>query len=592
MHRFPKLKALQITSILSIIHAFNAPILLADTDGYGLPPSPSLLVGNTIVRPESIETVARGIVARITNADLNGSTLSFKGDAIEQIIPLKAQNQTLREILNILGIQDQVSLSTSPIEVRFSLPQSRLKIQVANVQANTFDVRAGWELRDLKIDVKSLGIHVPKGAFDQAFDIQSKPITAGLKSGSAPIRFEIHFTTDLTEAGTKIHLKSVHTNLVGKSQPDFFASLGPLTVNKQPFELDIISNGNTLHADEPSLRKQFQLIEPDLIASMRTKVAGIIEENIKVAARKIEKEPPFKYDFNTTELLRDAPIAANLKQLLSNIKGDVLFSYLQYVKDTNQFSAQIATHLCLDDQCLVQFNRQSPIGVNDIKGMHTDDDVGVVLYESFIRDLVHSESFQKRIRDFYYSGGPSYGVDLSKKGVRLSFLPTSNSVAVVMNLEVDIKKTIKQGTSFGQSLQLILGDWIEQYFGTGNLVKVPLEIKFDLLGISKDNQGKPYIMINTRLPFDSSGNYLAPTTCSASECPSNLANMTRIVKGGFISALRKELSNLLPGSVNLPIGQTLQVQDFEFSPSHIRITPNHGLFISAELKDSTGRKTQ
>jgi hypothetical protein len=61
--------------------------------------------------------------------------------------------------------------------------------------------------------------------------------------------------------------------------------------------------------------------------------------------------------------------------------------------------------------------------------------------------------------------------------------------------------------------------------------------------------------------------------------------MTSVVRSGFISSLKKELGGLLPTSINIPIEKTLKVQDFQFNPKYIRITPNRGLLISAELKD-------
>jgi hypothetical protein len=574
---FSTTKALKsLALLLSFVACFPAVATQTHT---------TLLVGNTVVRPESIETVVRGIIARVVNADINGSAMSFRANGTKQIIPLQTPSETLKEILKILGIQDNISLGISAIRTQFTLPSSGLKIEITKLSTNSFEVHARWQIESLKVSTEKLTIHVPQGLFDQAFEIESSPITVGLKANSTPIRFDVRLTTDLAETGTKIHLKSFHTNLVGRSQPDFFVNLGPLTVNNQPLVLDIGSNGNLLHADEPSIRKQFQQIEPNIIAAMRTKIAKTIQDNIEIAAKKIEAEPPIKYSFNTDQLLRDSTLAPGLKRLIGGIDGELLFSYLQYVKDTNQFSAQIAAHMCFDGQCVVNLNPISLVGTRDIQAMNKNDDVGVLLYESFVKDIVHSDSFQARIQEFYKSSGASPGVDLSKKGVRLSFDPARNSISAVLNLEIDIKKTIKAGTSLGESLKLRLGDLIEYYFGSGKIVKVPLEVNFNLVGIYPDNKGQPNILVTTSLPFTAKGEYISPRSCSYSECPSNLSEMTSVVRSGFISSLKKELGGLLPTSINIPIEKTLKVQDFQFNPKYIRITPNRGLLISAELKD-------
>jgi hypothetical protein len=61
--------------------------------------------------------------------------------------------------------------------------------------------------------------------------------------------------------------------------------------------------------------------------------------------------------------------------------------------------------------------------------------------------------------------------------------------------------------------------------------------------------------------------------------------MTSFVKKSFMESVRKEFQRILQPSILIPIGRTLMVQDFEFHPKFVRITPNKGLLISADLTD-------
>ncbi len=130
-----------------------------------------------------------------------------------------------------------------------------------------------------------------------------------------------------------------------------------------------------------------------------------------------------------------------------------------------------------------------------------------------------------------------------------------------------------------------LGDLIERYFGSGKFVQIPVELDFHLIGIFPDNQGNPNILVTSSLPFDAKGNYVPPRTCPEAYCPSNVSQMTSFVKKSFMESVRKEFQRILQPSILIPIGRTLMVQDFEFHPKFVRITPNKGLLISADLTD-------
>jgi hypothetical protein len=555
-------------------------------EGPEIAPGPDFVtVGNTLIRQDSIETVIKGIVARIINADVNGSVIRFGANGMREVIPLEPKDDTFREVLELLGIKEKLSYAISPLQVRFSLPEQGLKINIKPLGADTFEVKAKWQIDSLKVSADRLSIKVPKGLFDHPFEIESKPIRVGMKEKSAPFRFELGLITMLKPEGLRIKIESFSTNILSRTRPEFFLTLGPLTVLGKPLSIDIASGSTVLHAGESEIRAELQKLEPEVVSQIRARIAGAIEENLKLATRRAEEAPPLKYTVSTDDLLRTTPTGPAVKELIGGITGDFIFSYLHFSSEANLFSTEISSKVCFDGRCLGQDDGTTPIGVPDLNVMGPKDGIGIVLQESFIRTLVHTAEFQSRIQRVYQMMGPSPGVSLSEKGVRVGFDPRRNSIVAVLNLEIDIKKTVRENTPFGERLRLGLGDLIEQYFGSGKIVKIPVEVDFNLIGIYPDNQGRPNVLVTSSLPFDAKGNYIAPRTCSLTQCPSNVEKMTSIVKKGFMASVRRELLDIIKPSILIPIGQTLQVQNFEFHPKFVRITPNRGLLISADLTD-------
>jgi hypothetical protein len=570
-------------SVLPASPAFSQEVLYEAYPG-------SRPIGNTLIRSESIEAVVRGMIARSLNADLSGGKLEFETPAYEQKIELPDPKPGLREILDVLGIRDTLDLAVSPLQTRMVLPESSLKISVVKKTTNSFEISAAWQVSELKVTAKTVSIKVPAGAFDRAFRIDSNGVTMGLARRSTPIRLELKLLFELNDLGSRIRVTGYRTNLNDRSHPNFYVDLGRLTLDKQPLRLQILSNGQSLIAEEPAIREQFQQSEPQIVRTLRAKVTDAIEENVKSIAEKIESAPLIKFSLNSREVIEPADFNQNLKNLLSGIQMDFIFSYLQYIEESNLFSAQIAGRFCVDDTCLMDSSRVSPIGLKDVNLMKDPDDAGVLLYESIVQDIVHSERFQERIRRYFNAENKTAGVDLAPSGLRLRFDPFSNAVSAIVNLDIDIIKTIKANSSFGERLKLSLGDLIEYYFGSGKTVKVPLEIKFKITGITEDAAGQSQLGISVVLPFTADGSYIAPANCPAGWCQSNVASMTNVVRKSFMGTLKQEFESMLPKSMLIPVNRQITVRDFSFKPKTVKITPNRGLLISGDLRDEGGKR--
>jgi hypothetical protein len=575
-----------------IIISITASILV------GLPvfADPIISVGNGVFRPIALEKIIRGALADALNGSVTKSALSFKFAAIKQTVNLPSPTGDLKQILDLLQIKETLALGVSPIHADFTLPDSALKITIQNYATNSFLVNAKWSLSQLNAGADALTIDVPEGFFDQAFQIKSSPVKIALK-GKIPLQFAVSLLVNLSDQGAKIKLQSVSTNLASVSHPDFAVTIGQLTVNNQPLTLSLQSDGKTLTADEPTLRAQFQKLEAAYADAIRIKLAAMIPVQIKTQMLALERQTALKYDLKTDDLLKGTAIDSNLVSLVKGMDISFMLSYLQSLSSLKAYSAQIAAKICLDGQCLSPLSAQTNIGLNDIRTMTESEDASMILNESFFKSFLESATFQKRIQTYYNAAAASPGVTLAPAGLKVFFDPSLNSVVAILNLQIDIKKTITPTAKFSERTKKEVGDWIENEFGSGKFVQIPVPIQFKLSGIEKDSSGEANIVIDTSLSSLSAidGGFTPYSGCSASECPNNVSAMKDIVRKTFIPMVRSQLEAALKSSVpsyptlRIPVGTVVNLEN-EFVPQSISITPNRGLMLSFSLKTIGGAR--
>jgi hypothetical protein len=550
-------------------------------------------VGNAVIRPQAVEQIIRESIADALTAHISSSSMSFMLPAIEQTIPLPETNGNLKSILDVLGLKDQIDMQISPIKADFTLPKAGLKIDIKNRAANSFAISAKWSLTALSAKANSLTIHVPAGVFGQAFDIASSPLQMGLKAGSQPIELEIDLLADLSESGAKFKMQGFHTNLSDTNHPEFSLLLGQLTVNNTPLTLQITSNGQTIQADEPSIRAELQTMESAYIDNVRLKIIDELQSNVAILGQTLQKLAPLKFDFSSDDLLAAAPKSLTsqpgVRELLGGLELSGLVSYLQSVPSANVYSSQVSAKICLDKVCVANTVPVTRIGSEDLRAMRPREDLGVVLYESFLQSVVNTQVFQKRFATYYNTTGTTAGATLAQPGVKVYLDPNSNALIAILNLEIDIAKTATSKSPFGQRLQADVGDLLESEFGAGKLIQVPVPISVEFGGIVTDSTGTNLIL-RTKLPaFATPGNFTPSSLCSISECPNNVPKMTSTVRKSFLKELEVQVVATVPSEIKIPL-QPIILKTFEFNAKNVTITPAHGLLITGGMTNTPGAK--
>ena len=548
----------------------------------------AILSGNAILPPQTIERIIRSAIAYRLKGDIKGSGIHFKTEGVDQEIEIKQPSEQLKQIMFVLGLKSPLNIVLPPIDVGLTLPSDGLSLSVKSTGPNHFNVKATWSISALSAEAKYLKIKVPKGIFDQAFEIVSGPLEISLAPGSPGVQIELLLTADLLEKGTEIHLQRLTTNLDNTNGPALSMKLGVLLVNGKPLEVQISSNGQTITADEPSIRKEFQSIEPNITRAINTRLTSVIEEHFKTLTKDMENSPPLKLSLDANKILEkatgqstnkttDQPV---LKELFHDMNIDFMFSYLQALEHSTLFSAQLTSHVCFNQVCLEDTRTPSPINSTDLKSMQSNDDIGILIYESWLQTIMHSDPFETRFKAYFLSQQNNKGTWLGDAGVRVHFKPEQDAIAVVLNLEIDIKKTGKEGSPWYKKLNLLLGDAIERYFGSGKLVKLPVEITARIQSIEKLPDDTYALHVSTELPFKDDLKIL-----NTFHYPCNVDDMTGLVRKTFLNQVKEDISALVPPQLTIPLGESLDYDGMNFSIRGVKITPNHGLLITGNVKE-------
>ena len=551
------------------------------------PLSHALLSGNTLVKPESVQKIIEKIIAK--NLQNDYLTESKFGKLSIQIPPsvqhLKIpKNTMLQDILTTLGIKNQIEILIDPIQTSINFGRDSLKIKVQKIGINLFKIRAHWQVKELLAKSNSLKIVVPKGVFDRTFTISSNPVKISLRPETGPITANLSMIAELNNEGAKISLDHFETNL-NDNLPRLQAELGALTIDKKPFELEIISNGHSIFTDEPTVRTQFQNFEPELMKNIQKQLGSIIEEKLSVLSEALQKQDPFKISFNSNEVLDQYSVHdAAIHNLFKDISSSFNFSYIQEIPKQNLFTTQVTSQVCIASDCLSDLWENSQISSNDTAAM-INSNVGVIIYESWVQDIINSAPFQKRVSEFYKNTLKSPGVLLGTDGIKIHFNPTTNAITAVLNLKIDIKATAPQKNANGfvkvfDFAEKQLADIWENIAGSGQYVYLPVEISAKIKGIQHNSQGKKTLVLQTSIPFHSDG-----TIANTYGYQCNVQKMNAGIRKSLLASVKSSINASIPATINISLNDPIDIAGIKFSINQIMITANKGLLIGGDINE-------
>ena len=543
--------------------------------------------GNALLTAQTIQNATKQIIVQGLRKNLdarngaNGITIETEESEHHLSIP---ESAVLNDILKALGIRNEVRVKLDPIRTSINFGADSLKIDVKRTDINHFKIHTHWQIPQIVAKSTSLKIQVPKGTFDRAFSLVSSPVKIALDTRKGPITADLDLEANLTPNGSLFKILSFHTNL-DDHQSRLKMKLGQLTVNGKPLRLEIETNDRIIQTDEPTIRNEIRKFEPQIMAIVEKKLGDLIRSEFREITTKLEKEEPFKIAFDSNEILSHQPsVNESVRKLLQNLTGDFLFSYIQEIPSLGIYSTQASTRICIGNACVNNSAKTSPITTVDLSAMGSDQ-AGIILYESWVRNIVDSIPFQNRLRRYFKETNHSAGIDLAKSGIRIHFNPARNAIAMVVNLRIDIKatcdasKALDSWSALREFSRKRLADWWEKYTGSGDFVIVPVEINFAFKGSKTDSQGNSVIQIKPELPFKKKGSVL-----NTYRYPSNLHLMNASIREELLDALQEEFVKALPPEILISMDKPIQFKGLNFFIHQATVTKNGGLLISGGMQ--------
>ncbi len=546
-----------------------------------------MLSGNAIISASALQRVAKQVIVTQlqknidANNSLHGITINSNSTEHSLTIP---ESPMLNDILSALGIKNNVQVALSPIETSIDFSPQSLKLKIIKKEEKTFKILVHWEIAQLRARAHALKIKVPKGAFDQEFTISSSPIKIALNPTSGPLTADFSFIVQVTDQGNKFGLGGFKTNLDAQSNK-LQLKLGKLSVNGEPLELEVITNGKSIKTDELTVRKEFQRFEPQLMKIIEGKLSEKIHSEFKALSGKLDTLEPLKVSFNTSEILEGYTLNTDVvRTVLKNITGDFMLSSFQEIPNQNLFSTQIASNICIGNSCLVSSVNSNRITSIDTAMMGTDE-AGMILYESWLKNIINSDEFQSRVHSYYHQSIRSPGVEINSNGVKIHFNPLKNSIAAVLNLRIDIKATVSAKHAYDS-----WGSWVdfmkkqaadiwENMAGSGEYVYIPVEINFIIKPVSLNQNGKRQLQIVTEFPFQSNG-----SITNTFGYYTNLSSMNATIRDELLQSVKSEISSSIPKTMSVSLEKPIDLNGTSFYVNRVLITKNKGLLVSGDVE--------
>jgi hypothetical protein len=546
----------------------------------------SFASGNALINPLSIQKIVKTMIVQNLQKSYSVASkadgITIRTEITDQLLKIP-QKPLLQEIMSTLGIANHVQVQIDPIETSLNFGPESFSLKIDKVGNNLFTIHALWEVNELNAESKSLRVLVPQGMFDTAFVIESSPLKIGLKQGLGPIYAKLSLSAHLTNDGTKITLDHFETNLDDQTAR-LQVKLGKLTVNGKPLELEIMSNGQSIATDEPTIRAQFQSFGPELMKTAQKELALVIQQRFTDLSLELNNQDPLKITINSSDLLKKYSLKnPALEKLFNDIKTDFVFSYIQELPKQYLFTTQIASKVCIGTQCLPKLWGDSNITTEDTAPM-AGKGVGVILYESWVQNVINSAAFQKKVRTYYQTTLQSPGVYLGSNGIKLHFNPTKNAVIAVLNLKIDIKATadassaLSSWSNFKKFSKKQMADLWENIAGSGQYVYLPVEITIKIKGIQKNAAGKRVLALQTEIPLHTNG-----TITNSYGYPSNIQDMNATIRREVLASVKSEIGKSLPKVLELDLDQPMSIEGIKFNIDQVLISKNKGLLVSGEI---------
>jgi hypothetical protein len=565
--------------------------------------------GNVLASPEAIAKLARAKLIEQFKGVSNGTDVTLNLGSRNADLKFPDTNADLLALAKVLGVDGTFKLDVQDLKVKLQLPLDNLKFGVRAVSTNHFKIQAKWLTPKVSLLSSGANISVPIGLFPKPFLVKMSGFQVSVKRKSLQFQtpsIAIHAILDMevTKEGVKTTVESIETNLEEFDPKDFTFKLGAFTVDQKPIHFEMETNQTILQITNQSIQTTLEKNKTSLVKALQKLIKKSLIDVTETLSHQMRQNPPLQYTIQLTGKNlqnQNPPIATSsgygfnpkpakldIQPLIEGITIQAIPTYLQSLKKSRLLSLQISTINSIHDQPLKTTVPNIVVDDSDIRKVDSGSDIAFLFQESWLQNWIHSDTIQDRLVKWLKPQIKSKGILLAKNPIRIHFNPKTNSIALVVNFKIDLYKTIKEDAGLAERIRLSLGDWLERNFGAGDYIQLPVEINLRYKDTSKKSQilaDSTFKSIN-ELNFTPELPFQEDAILNTYRYPSNLNEMTPIVRKGLIETLKNELEAIVPANVAIPIGTLNIAEGMAIKIKQLVITPNHSLLMSTQLQST------
>lgn len=487
-------------------------------------PPPLLLCLFFCPGPASAETLLPEILLRPT--------------LLQRLLPESFDLKIAPARLEIPAGDESLPLQSGGMRLRLRIPQEGLRLEVRQPTSGQFRLHWSGLIRDLECLASKLTLSVPEGFLDRAVQLSLDSLQLRFAGAGSMIRIEASLLLSGSEEGIRVEPEQLRIRFPDGPGSGPAVDWGRIRVDGTP----VVSEGSTFRALlETNVPRWFRSRRAQLETGLASLIAKEVRQRLERAAKVADFELPAPLDGLRLQITPTHFLPAEPQMIRVALRPQLL-------------GKSAAATGAREGAPTVTLPRSLP-------------GAGLLIPESTLQELLSIPEIQSRLKSLVLDPGSTPGVKLLPQGIRVRLLHELRAVSVLLPLEIDLIRTIEAGAPLGERLRISLGDWIENRFGSGPTVKVPVEI---LLFPQNRDSPEESPRLQTRIPFTADGGFTAPEHCPPELCPSNVEQMSRRVRKGLMKSLHARFREQIPETIVFP----------ENAPKNIEITPENALWIT------------
>lgn len=495
-------------------------------------------------------------------------------------------------------------LHTSDIKITGDVDEKSLKMSIFNSKETGFDLKLSLNLPHIVVTAPRLSVCEDKKK-------NTKECGSGLKTTLSNLRIQtksrpvvltavLRLKTDGKVA--RVSVQSVTSNLEGKSAPNLDINFQSITVPKisividgQETELDTSRLKNEILKRKSFLAGKLMGFAADFITSDLAEMINVylVNKQIATSYQAYRKEGmvrfneffsnrndfPLKNTYVRPALdaeVKDpmAVITAQISEVIRNAQVDVSLKKIATPQNKDIELAGLMNFVLNGRPMTIKNtlgNSKRPLPVLDLAS-HRAHDINLAISEPLINgalDLVNSTGLYQEV---FEAMADVKGFSI--RSIKIHFVDDKYIVAVV-NSQVDLKKLQSSGISAW--LKNKLAAYLER---NNNNAVIYFPIEVEVVPVFKGlPSGGAGIDLKVMSPFSYA------ELPNRFNYPSNVQNMTDIVKDGVMEKLRENLSPYVNKTYNVDLSKFLNQSGVVFLPKSISINQGSYLLMNMDIVD-------